>query len=109
MTTPELRNSLPINHITMCHSLSCENLTNQVHRLLTNSHLIFLCCSCYENKRLFLDRSDTSREKNKARAKVLAHLISMPVQLKHLIVENFEWLLHVVQYVSIMILVHHLV
>jgi hypothetical protein len=38
---------------------------------------------------------------NKARAKVFAHLISMPVQLKYLLIKNVEWLFHIVQYVSI--------
>jgi hypothetical protein len=40
-----------------------------------------------------------SMEGNQLREKVLAHLISMTVQLKYLLVERFEWLLHVVQYV----------
>ncbi|CAF4780070.1 unnamed protein product, partial [Rotaria sp. Silwood2] len=35
---------------------------------------------------------------NKTRAKVFAHLISMPVQLKYLLVEKIEWLYHIVQY-----------
>ena len=39
-------------------------------------------------------------EKNEARARVLAHLISMPIQLKHLVIENFEWLLQIIEYVS---------
>lgn len=38
---------------------------------------------------------------NKTRAKVFAHLISMPVQLKSLLIEKLEWLLHIVLYVSI--------
>ncbi|CAF1496216.1 unnamed protein product [Rotaria magnacalcarata] len=50
------------------------------------------------------DRSTASRMKpinrNLIREKVLAHLISMTVQLKCLLVEEFEWLLHVVQYAS---------
>lgn len=33
------------------------------------------------------------------RGKVLAHLISLTVQLKYLLVERFTWLLHVIQYV----------
>ncbi len=32
---------------------------------------------------------------------MLAHFISMSVQLKHLMVEKFEWFLHVVQFVSV--------
>ncbi|CAF4225724.1 unnamed protein product, partial [Rotaria magnacalcarata] len=35
---------------------------------------------------------------NKARAKVFPHLISMPVQLKYLLVEKIEWIFHIVQY-----------
>ncbi|CAF2964366.1 unnamed protein product, partial [Rotaria sp. Silwood2] len=42
----------------------------------------------------------TSINLNKARAKVFAHLISMPVQLKYLLVENIEWIFHIVQYAS---------
>ncbi|CAF3189401.1 unnamed protein product, partial [Rotaria sp. Silwood2] len=38
--------------------------------------------------------------RNQIREKVLAHLISMTVQLKYLLVERFDWLLHVVQYAS---------
>ncbi len=38
-------------------------------------------------------------EENEIRGKVLAHLISMTVQLKYLRIERFEWLLHVIQYV----------
>ncbi|CAF4656726.1 unnamed protein product [Rotaria sp. Silwood1] len=40
-------------------------------------------------------------ELNKARAKVFAHLISMPVQLEYLLVEKVEWLFHIIQYVNI--------
>ncbi|CAF2334673.1 unnamed protein product [Rotaria sp. Silwood2] len=39
-------------------------------------------------------------DRNELREQVLAHLISMPVQLKCLRVEQFEWLLHVVKYAS---------
>jgi len=31
----------------------------------------------------------------------MAHLISMPIQLKSLRIKQFEWLLHIIQYVSI--------
>ncbi|CAM4971608.1 unnamed protein product [Rotaria socialis] len=41
---------------------------------------------------------DKSTGRNKERAKVLAHLISMPVQLKYILLEKFQWLLHVVEY-----------
>ena len=37
--------------------------------------------------------------RNPVREKVLAHLISMTVQLKYLQIEQFEWLVHLVQYV----------
>ncbi|CAF1186923.1 unnamed protein product [Rotaria sordida] len=43
-------------------------------------------------------RVDEPIDRNKIREKVLAHLISMTLQLKYLLVEQFEWLLHVVQY-----------
>ncbi|CAM4762583.1 unnamed protein product [Rotaria magnacalcarata] len=39
-------------------------------------------------------------DRNRERAKLLAHLISMPVQLKYLLVRNFQWFLHVVEYAS---------
>ncbi|CAF4024654.1 unnamed protein product, partial [Rotaria sordida] len=39
-------------------------------------------------------------DQNEIRAKILAYLISMTVQLKYLLVERFEWLLHIVQYTS---------
>ncbi|CAF4081245.1 unnamed protein product [Rotaria sp. Silwood2] len=52
----------------------------------------------------FLNRMDphpdTSTDLNKARAKVFAHLISMPIQLKYLLVEKVDWLFHIVQYAS---------
>ncbi|CAF1480169.1 unnamed protein product [Adineta steineri] len=47
-----------------------------------------------------LGNSDESIDRNKVRAKLLAHLISMPVQLKDLRIELFEWLLHIIQYAS---------
>ncbi|CAF4543994.1 unnamed protein product, partial [Rotaria socialis] len=34
----------------------------------------------------------------KLRAEVLAHLISMPIQLIHLRVEQFEWFIHLIKY-----------
>ena len=40
-------------------------------------------------------------DRNQIREKVLAHLISMTVQLKYLRVEQFQWLLHVIEYVRI--------
>ncbi|CAM4775044.1 unnamed protein product [Rotaria magnacalcarata] len=45
-------------------------------------------------------RVDEPIDRNEIREKVLAHLISMTVQLKYLLVEQFEWLLHVVKYTS---------
>jgi hypothetical protein len=46
---------------------------------------------------------DDSIDRIKARANILAHLISMPIQLKDLRISQFEWLLDIVQYVSISI------
>ncbi|CAM4786287.1 unnamed protein product [Rotaria magnacalcarata] len=37
-------------------------------------------------------------DRNKERAKILAPLISMPVQLSYLRIEQFQWLLHIIQY-----------
>jgi hypothetical protein len=48
----------------------------------------------------FPDGPDNSIDRTKACAKLLAHLISMPVQLKDLRINTFRWLLHVVEYVS---------
>lgn len=50
-------------------------------------------------KNYFLESRNTSIDINKARAKVFAHLISMPIQLKYLLVEKIEWLYHIIQYV----------
>ncbi|UJR24119.1 hypothetical protein I4U23_027086 [Adineta vaga] len=44
--------------------------------------------------------SDEIIERNKIRATLLAHLISMPVQLKCLRIQEFEWLIHMIQYAS---------
>ncbi|CAF3609736.1 unnamed protein product [Rotaria sp. Silwood1] len=59
---------------------------------------LFIECLCewiaYE------DRVDEPIDRNEIREKVLALLISMTVQLKCLLVEQFEWLLHVIQYAS---------
>ncbi|CAF4401825.1 unnamed protein product, partial [Rotaria sp. Silwood2] len=44
------------------------------------------------------DYNKLANDQNEIRAKVLACLISMTVQLKYLLVERFEWLLHIVQY-----------
>ena len=43
------------------------------------------------------------RDRDEIREKILAHLISMTVQLKYIQVEQFEWILHVVQYVSFLL------
>ncbi|CAF1497776.1 unnamed protein product [Rotaria sordida] len=43
--------------------------------------------------------------RDKRRAKVFAHLISMCVQLKYLLVEKFEWLLYIVKYIMLNICV----
>ncbi|CAF4475062.1 unnamed protein product [Rotaria socialis] len=53
------------------------------------------CCS----RSVGLDYKLTYQDK--LSAKVFAHLISMPVQLKYLLVEKFQWLLHVIKYVCI--------
>ncbi|CAF3987327.1 unnamed protein product, partial [Rotaria magnacalcarata] len=50
------------------------------------------CCS----RSVGLDYKLTYQDK--LRAKVFAHLISMPVQLKYLLVEKFQWLVHVIKY-----------
>ncbi|CAF4319471.1 unnamed protein product [Rotaria sp. Silwood2] len=47
---------------------------------------------------VYMDACDKSIDRNKARAKVLAHLISMPVQLEYLLIEKFQWVLHVIEY-----------
>ncbi|CAF1115066.1 unnamed protein product [Rotaria sp. Silwood1] len=54
----------------------------------------------YLNMSLNPDRVDEPIDRNEIREKVLALLISMTVQLKCLLVEQFEWLLHVIQYAS---------
>ncbi|CAF4976174.1 unnamed protein product, partial [Rotaria socialis] len=41
----------------------------------------------------------------KLRAEVLAHLISMPIQLIHLRVEQFEWFIHLIKYVNIYLII----
>ncbi|CAF1019430.1 unnamed protein product [Rotaria sordida] len=46
------------------------------------------------------DNSMMIIDQNEIRAKVLAHLISMTVQLKYLRIERFEWLLDVIQHAS---------
>ena len=50
---------------------------------------------------MFLEYNNKSIDQNKVRAELLAHLMSMPIQLIYLRIEQFEWLLHIVQYVSI--------
>ncbi|CAF4669233.1 unnamed protein product [Rotaria socialis] len=49
---------------------------------------------CFKIKR----KTDYSIEPKIAGAKLLAHLISMPIQLKDLRIYSLEWLLHIVQY-----------
>jgi len=41
--------------------------------------------------------STRSRFRNEIREKVLAHLISMTVQLKCLLIEQFHWLFHTIE------------
>jgi hypothetical protein len=55
-------------------------------------------------KIFFLARVVEPIDRNEIREKVLAHLISMTVQLKCLLVEQFQWLLHVVKYVSFVLI-----
>ncbi|CAM4796645.1 unnamed protein product [Rotaria magnacalcarata] len=43
---------------------------------------------------------DTLTDQDKERAKTFAHLLSMPVQLKYLFMQRFEWLLYVTQYAA---------
>ncbi|CAF5129437.1 unnamed protein product, partial [Rotaria sp. Silwood1] len=44
---------------------------------------------------------NSSIDINKAREKVFAHAISIPVRLKYPLVEKIQWLYHIVQYESI--------
>ena len=55
---------------------------------------------------MFLVNSAMAIDRDETREKVLSYLISMTVQLKYLLVERFEYLLHVVQYVSYVTSVH---
>ena len=56
-----------------------------------------------KNKISFQVSRDHLMDRIKARANILALLISMPIQLKDLRISHLEWLLDVVQYVSISI------
>jgi len=56
---------------------------------------------------VFLAPCDTLTDRDKVRAKIFAHLLSMPVQLKHLFIQKFEWFLYVIQYVSIHFILSH--
>jgi hypothetical protein len=51
------------------------------------------------NDYIFLACHDKCIDQNKLRAELLAHLISMPIQLIYLRIEQFEWLLHLIEYV----------
>ncbi|CAF3948420.1 unnamed protein product [Rotaria sp. Silwood2] len=62
----------------------------QFDELFPNVFCIKICTGNYNH----------SIDRNKARAKLVAHLISMPIQLYDLRLRNFEWLLHVIQYAS---------
>jgi hypothetical protein len=64
--------------------------------------LVFTWNDQNKNKISYLGGYNNSIDQNTARANVLARLISMPIQLKDLRVGEFEWLLHIVQYVSIL-------
>ncbi|CAF3874562.1 unnamed protein product, partial [Rotaria sordida] len=41
---------------------------------------------------------DASIDRNKLRAEVIAYLISMPIQLIYLRIEQYDWLLHLIEY-----------
>ncbi|CAF4800722.1 unnamed protein product [Rotaria sp. Silwood1] len=43
---------------------------------------------------------DGRTDQNKKRARLLAHLLSMPLQLNYLRIQQFQWLLHVIAYTS---------
>ncbi|CAF4111169.1 unnamed protein product [Rotaria sp. Silwood2] len=54
----------------------------------------------YYFSQLVLVKKNTLTDRDKVRAKIFAHLLSMPVQLKHLFVKKFEWLLYVIHYAA---------
>ncbi|CAF4740342.1 unnamed protein product [Rotaria sp. Silwood1] len=51
---------------------------------------------CYRDCGSYDGRTD----QNKKRARLLAHLLSMPLQLNYLRIQQFQWLLHVIAYTS---------
>ncbi|CAF1638889.1 unnamed protein product [Rotaria sp. Silwood1] len=59
-----------------------------------NLNSTFLCNNIYHDGLLPAAREHFGRKLNKACAKVFAHLISIPVQLKYL-VEKVEWFFHI--------------
>ncbi|CAF4822080.1 unnamed protein product [Rotaria sp. Silwood1] len=48
----------------------------------------------------FVRSYDGRTDQNKKRARLLAHLLSMPLQLNYLRIQQFQWLLHVIAYTS---------
>ncbi|CAF1326319.1 unnamed protein product [Rotaria sordida] len=48
----------------------------------------------------FVRSYDGRTDQNKKRARLLAHLLSMPLQLNYLRIQQFQWLMHVVRYTS---------
>ncbi|CAF3822675.1 unnamed protein product, partial [Rotaria sp. Silwood1] len=48
----------------------------------------------------FVRSYDGRTDQNRKRARLLAHLLSMPLQLNYLRIQQFQWLLHVIAYTS---------
>ena len=78
------------SNVQCIHRLTKVHLT--VRQTYYDATVIFFCFLVYALK---------PEDRNPIRENVLAHLISMTVQLKYFAVEQFEWILHAVQYVRL--------
>ncbi|CAF0797340.1 unnamed protein product [Adineta steineri] len=82
-------------------SLFLQSLLNTEQNKLINIHFQYVTRldfgSCFYRNSAHHDKCI---DKNKLRAEVLAYLISMPIQLIYLRMEQYEWLLHLVEYAS---------
>ncbi len=98
---------LPLKKINVFRENICIIYKNEYHR--TNEFplffriifIVFKTNKYFIENIFFLVNSNTSLDRNEARAKIFGHLISMPIHLEYLLVERVEWLFHIIQYVSI--------
>ncbi|CAF5003791.1 unnamed protein product, partial [Rotaria sp. Silwood1] len=86
-------------HLSSSHIVYIPQFSNNLTSVPSDSFYIIAIEYPFGYPKLnTLKNYNHSIDRNKALAKLVAHLISMSIQLYDLRLRNFEWLLHVIQY-----------